>query len=139
MSRAVICHSGAMICRQILLTGLALPQVQFKQEVQETFLRGVQQELEHHLAHMELNNLKIAEDKSFADIARYIFTTVLSLALPARPNIKAEYRGMYPASLPNVSTAVRPRGLIPLHVDCYGQALLMAARRLPLCTAEVAS
>ncbi|KAK9841354.1 hypothetical protein WJX74_004422 [Apatococcus lobatus] len=80
-------------------------EVQFKQEVQETFLRGVQQQLEHHLAHMELNNLKIAEDKSFADIARYIFTTILSLALPARANTKAEYRSMYPASLPNVSNA----------------------------------
>lgn len=111
-----------------------LPQVQFKQEVQETFLRGVQQDLEHHLAHMELNNLKIAEDKSFADIARYIFTTILSLALPARPHIKAEYRSLYPASLPNASTAVRTCLLIPCTL---WQPLLLIIPSLPDQMSEV--
>ncbi len=66
----------------------------------------MQQSLSHHLAHMELNNLKIAEDKSFSDVARYMFTTVLGLALPATRNVKSEYRSLYAQNAPDVSTVV---------------------------------
>ena len=56
---------------------------------------------------IELNSLKIAEDRSFADCARYIFTTLLSLCLPAAPHYaKGEYASLFPSEAPNVATQV---------------------------------
>jgi translation initiation factor eIF-2B subunit epsilon len=42
----------------------------FKQEVAETFLRCLKEHIEHENAIIELNGLKIAEDRTFADCAR---------------------------------------------------------------------
>lgn len=49
----------------------------FKREVSETFLRCKQQGFDQTNAVIELNSLKIAEDRSFAEVARYVFTTIL--------------------------------------------------------------
>ena len=49
----------------------------FKREVSETFLRCKQQGFDQTNAVIELNSLKIAEDRTFADVARYVFTTIL--------------------------------------------------------------
>lgn len=54
----------------------------FKREVSETFLRCKQQGFDQTNAVIELNSLKIAEDRSFAEVARYVFTTILGA--PAR-------------------------------------------------------
>lgn len=43
---------------------------QFKQEVAETFLRCINERISHDNAVIELNGLKIAEDRTFADCAR---------------------------------------------------------------------
>jgi translation initiation factor eIF-2B subunit epsilon len=42
----------------------------FKVEVAETFLRCIKEEISHDNAVIELNGLKIAEDRTFADCAR---------------------------------------------------------------------
>ena len=55
---------------------------------------------------IELNGLKIAEDRSFADCARYIFTTMLALCLPAPPRVALEYGSLFQAKAPNVATQV---------------------------------
>lgn len=44
---------------------------QFKREVAETFLRCIKERISHDNAVIELNGLKIAEDRTFADCARY--------------------------------------------------------------------
>ena len=49
----------------------------FKREVSETFLRCKQQGFDQTNAVIELNSLKIAEDRTFAEVARYVFTTIL--------------------------------------------------------------
>ena len=43
---------------------------QFKREVAETFLRCIKERISHDNAVIELNGLKIAEDRTFADCAR---------------------------------------------------------------------
>lgn len=82
-------------------------QAAFKREVSETFLRCVATGYDQDLAVIELNSLKIAEDKDFADCARYIITTILTLCLPAPARMKAEYKPQFPESLPDIQTPVR--------------------------------
>jgi len=53
----------------------------FKREVGETFLRCKQQGFDQTNAVIELNSLKIAEDRTFAEVARYVFTTILGAFL----------------------------------------------------------
>jgi NDP-sugar pyrophosphorylase family protein len=67
----------------------------FKREVAETFLRCVKENISHENVVIELNGLKIAEDKTFADCARFMLTTALGLCLPAPLAISHEYRGLY--------------------------------------------
>lgn len=72
----------------------------FKREVGETFLRCVKEHISHENIVIELNGLKIAEDKTFADCARYMLTTMLGLCLPAPPATRSEYRELYTAAAP---------------------------------------
>lgn len=51
-----------------------------EQEVGETFLRCVKERFAETNAVIELNGLKIAEDRTFADCARYIFTAMLQVS-----------------------------------------------------------
>eukprot|EP00878_Enallax_costatus_P028251 GHUV01030497.1.p1 GENE.GHUV01030497.1~~GHUV01030497.1.p1 ORF type:complete len:151 (-),score=34.65 GHUV01030497.1:26-478(-) len=55
------------------------PETVFMQEVGETFLRCVKERFAETNAVIELNGLKIAEDRTFADCARYIFTALLQV------------------------------------------------------------
>jgi len=72
----------------------------FRSEVAETFLRCVKEGISHENVVIELNGLKIAEDKTFADCARFIFTTMLGLCLPLNPAktaaLPSEYLRLYP-------------------------------------------
>ena len=58
------------------------------------------------LAVIELNGLKIAEARDFADNASYIMTTILSLCLPAAPRVREEYRSRFPETSPDSKTPV---------------------------------
>lgn len=58
------------------------PETVFMQEVGETFLRCVKERFAETNAVIELNGLKIAEDRTFADCARYIFTALLQVIGP---------------------------------------------------------
>lgn len=55
------------------------PETVFMQEVGETFLRCVKERFAETNAVIELNGLKIAEDRTFADCARYIFTAMMQV------------------------------------------------------------
>lgn len=66
------------------------------------------------LAVIELNGLKIAEARDFADNASYIMATILSLCLPAAPRVREEYRALFPDTSPDSKTPVRaPHRSIP--------------------------
>ena len=78
----------------------------FKKEVVETFLRCVKMGYDQDLAVIELNGLKIAEDRTFADCARYVFGSILDLCLPAPSHSKDEYQSLYDQAAPDVSTQV---------------------------------
>lgn len=78
----------------------------FKKEVVETFLRCVKMGYDQDLAVIELNGLKIAEDRTFADCARYVFGSILDLCLPAPRHTKDEYQSLYDKTAPDVSTQV---------------------------------
>lgn len=67
----------------------------FKREVAETFLRCIKESISQDNVIIELNGLKIAEDKTFADCARFMLTTALGLSLPPPPNVAREYRSQY--------------------------------------------
>jgi len=80
------------------------------------------------LAVIELNGLKIAEDRSFADCARYILTTVLALCGPAPPRTRAEYAPLFSAAAPVTDTPVRAR------LRCTGGArVVRSLLGAPLC------
>ncbi|KAL3149193.1 hypothetical protein ABBQ32_002021 [Trebouxia sp. C0010 RCD-2024] len=76
----------------------------FKKEVTETFLRCVKMGYEQDLAVIELNGLKIAEDRTFADCARHVFASILDLCLPSTATCKAEYQSLFPPDAPNTDT-----------------------------------
>lgn len=81
-------------------------QAAFRKEVQETFLRCVDMGYDQDLAVIELNGLKIAEARDFADNACYIMTTILALCLPAAPRVREEYRSLFPDTAPDSKTPV---------------------------------
>ena len=58
------------------------PDFHFRREVAETFLRCAFLDYEEDFAVIELNSLKIAEDKPFADVARALAVTAIALAAP---------------------------------------------------------
>lgn len=67
----------------------------------ETFLRCVKERFAEENVVIELNALKIAEDRSFADCARYILTTLLQLCLPAPSWVSPEYVSLFSADAPD--------------------------------------
>lgn len=85
-----------------------MSQASFKKEVTETFLRCVKMGYEQDLAVIELNGLKIAEDRTFADCARHVFASILDLCLPSTATCKAEYQSLFPPDAPNTDTQVGP-------------------------------
>lgn len=76
----------------------------FKREVAETFLRCIKEKISHENVVIELNGLKIAEDRTFADCARYMLTTALGLCLPPPHIIIDEYKSLYNSKDINSST-----------------------------------
>eukprot|EP00898_Chlorokybus_atmophyticus_P000815 jgi/Chlat1/1734/Chrsp13S02153 len=62
---------------------------QFAREVQETFKRGVAEGLQQDNVVLEINALKMAYNRTFADCAGSLFTAILHLALdPPNPTLK---------------------------------------------------
>ena len=82
-------------------------QAVFKKEVSETFLRCVKMGYNQDLAVIELNGLKIAEDRTFADCARHVFASILDLCLPPPPTCKAEYQNLYQSTVPDIHSQAR--------------------------------
>ena len=85
----------------------------FQREVAETFLRCVKQGYAQENAVVELQGLKMAENRTFADIARYVLMTIIGLTLPAhgktsRENVKL-YPETAPASTPELLKRLRDR------------------------------
>jgi translation initiation factor eIF-2B subunit epsilon len=80
------------------------PESVFKVEVGETFLRCLKLRFDQTNVVIELNSLKIAEDRTFADLARYLFTTLLALCLPAPSWCSSEYKSLFPTSAPDANT-----------------------------------
>ena len=72
----------------------------FRREVAETFLRCVKHGYEQANAVVELQGLKMAENRTFADIARYVLMTILGLSLPAPRDATKENVKLYPAKPP---------------------------------------
>ena len=87
-------------------------ELHFRREVAETFLRCVKEGFEQANAVVELQGLKMAENRTFADLARYILTTLLGLSLPAPPDVAPENACLYPAA-PPASHAALVAGLRP--------------------------
>ena len=75
-------------------------QVLFKQEVSETVLRCVRDRHKLDNAIVELNSLKLAENRTFADVARYVLTTLMGLCLTAPARLDPEYKSLFPTSMP---------------------------------------
>lgn len=76
----------------------------FKKEVSETFLRCVKMGYDQDLAVIELNGLKIAEDRTFADCARHVFASILDLCLPPPALCKSEYHNLYQSTVPDIQS-----------------------------------
>ena len=78
----------------------------FRKEVAETFLRCVKHGYEQANAVVELQGLKMAENRTFADIARYVLMTILGLSLPAPRDVTKENSKLYPAKAPDNTPAL---------------------------------
>lgn len=87
-------------------------ELHFRREVAETFLRCVREGFAESNVVVELQGLKMAENRTFADLARYILTTLLGLSLPAPPDCLKENRCLYPEQAPAGAAAVL-QGLKP--------------------------
>ena len=72
----------------------------FRREVAETFLRCVKHGYAQANAVVELQGLKMAENRTFADIARYVLMTILGLSLPAPRDVTKENAKLYPSKAP---------------------------------------
>ncbi len=81
-------------------------QALFKKEVSETFLRCVKMGYDQDLAVIELNGLKIAEDRTFADCARHVFASILDLCLPPPATCKTDYQSLYQTTVPEMQSPV---------------------------------
>ena len=86
----------------------------FKKEVSETFLRCVKMGYEQDLAVIELNGLKIAEDRTFADCARHVFASILDLCLPYPATCKPEYQSLFQPDAPDTNSQVWSCTILPL-------------------------
>lgn len=99
------------------------PEDIFKREVQETLLRamhlaattGVRSQEMQENAIIELNALKIAEVRTFADCARYVLTTLMNLPMPAAADVPAQFVDLFAAELPDVASKT---GQLALLRDC---------------------
>lgn len=89
------------------------PELHFKSEVTETFLRCVKERFDIDNVVVELNGLRLAENRSFADCARYMFIAVLELGLPP-PNSLANgpYASLFPPEYPKIDTAAGKLSLL---------------------------
>ena len=70
-------------------------------------MRCVKMGYNQDLAVIELNGLKIAEDRTFADCARHVFASILDLCLPTPPTCKAEYQSLYQNAVPDAHSQAR--------------------------------
>ena len=80
---------------------------------------------EQDLAVIELNGLKIAEDRTFADCARHVFASILDLCLPSTASCKAEYQTLFPPDAPDTDTQVSA-------VLCWSLSLPAPSPTLPV-------
>ena len=81
----------------------------FQREVAETFLRCVKQGYAQENAVVELQGLKMAENRTFADIARYVLMTIIGLTLPAHGKTSRENVKLYPETEPANTTELLKR------------------------------
>lgn len=93
-------------------------QAMFKKEVSETFFRCVKMGYEQDLAVIELNGLKIAEDRTFADCARHIFGSILDLCLPYAATCKADYKSLFQPDAPDTDSQVVLHDHFPVAMCC---------------------
>eukprot|EP01025_Chloroclados_australasicus_P039217 TRINITY_DN4049_c0_g1_i4.p1 TRINITY_DN4049_c0_g1~~TRINITY_DN4049_c0_g1_i4.p1 ORF type:complete len:811 (+),score=137.04 TRINITY_DN4049_c0_g1_i4:333-2435(+) len=77
------------------------PDQRFRKEVAETFLRCVQQRFSLDNAQIELNGLRLAENRSFADCARFMFTSICELCCPVPEWVPQGYTRLYPKEMPD--------------------------------------
>jgi hypothetical protein len=75
---------------------------------------------------VELNALKLAEDRTFADLSRYIFTALLALALPPSAEVHPDNVMLYATEVPECdkvrASIARLHGLNPWIVMAINHA-----------------
>ncbi|GFR46848.1 hypothetical protein Agub_g8488 [Astrephomene gubernaculifera] len=81
------------------------PERVWRREVEETFLRCIKMRFDVSNVVIELNGLKIAEDRTFADCARYMLTALLALGLPPPPRTPQDYLPLFKAVAPDTRTS----------------------------------
>lgn len=98
----------------------------FRKEVTETFLRCVKEKFDQTNAVIELNALKIAEDRTFADCARYVLITILQLNLPAPTIISQQYISLFakdPPALASVAEKTSFLAMLKKRLEEWGPLL----------------
>ena len=70
----------------------------------ETFLRCVKDRFGIENVIVELNGLRLAENRTFVDCASYIFTTLLGLAGPPPTSVRPSCHALYQTAFPDVTS-----------------------------------
>jgi len=93
----------------------------FHKEVSETFLRALRDDTIDENVTVELQGLKMAENRTFADIARYVLCAMFALSMPATAKCDKQFRKLFPAEFPSDANECILR--VKKHVKRYAPLL----------------
>jgi len=96
-------------------------EVHFHKEVSETFLRALRDDTIDENVTVELQGLKMAENRSFADIARYVLCAIFALSMPATKRCDKQFRKLFPDEFPKDANECLTR--VTKHVKRYAPLL----------------
>jgi translation initiation factor eIF-2B subunit epsilon len=93
----------------------------FHKEVSETFLRALRDDTIDENVTVELQGLKMAENRTFADIARYVLCAMFALSMPPTAKCDKQFRKLFPTEFPSDANECVSR--VKKHVKRYAPLL----------------
>jgi len=93
----------------------------FHKEVSETFMRALRDDTIDENVTVELQGLKMAENRTFADIARYVLCAMFALSMPPTAKCDKQFRKLFPTEFPSDANECVSR--VKKHVKRYAPLL----------------
>ena len=93
----------------------------FHKEVSETFFRALRDNTIDENVTVELQGLKMAENRTFADIARYVLCAIFALSMPPTAKCDKQFRKLFSSDFPSDANECVSR--VKKHVKRYAPLL----------------